>query len=132
MREPATSVVRRFLVAWVRADVDELAAFFSGEAVWSEGARGVHHGVGAIRKELERLAGKVPSTTVEVKAMAADGGTVLVERLDRFELSGKPFALPVSGVLEVADHSRISRWRDYYDSGSLVEPFRAAGVRTPG
>lgn len=132
MGEPATSVVRGFLAAWARSDVDVLSAFFSEDAVWTDGARGVHHGLGAIRRELEVSVGKVPSTTMEVRAMAADGGTVLVERRDHFELGGARFELPVTGVFEVADDGRISRWRDYYDAHALVEQFRAAGVSAPG
>ena len=69
----------------------------------------------------------VPSTTVDMKALVANGGTVMVERVDNFEIGGKPFDLEVVGVFDVDDNGRITRWHDYYDVRSSEERI-AAGL----
>ncbi len=53
MGDPPESVVRRFLSASVDPTVEELVGFFSDDAVWIDGPRGVHRGLDAIRTELE-------------------------------------------------------------------------------
>jgi len=63
----------------------------------------------------------VPSTAIDIKTLVANSGTVIVERVDRFEVGGTPFGLEVVGVFEVDDHGRINRWRDYYDLQSIAE-----------
>jgi limonene-1,2-epoxide hydrolase len=55
----------------------------------------------------------------EVLAIAADGGTVLTERVDTFFLPDREIALPVMGTFEVAD-GRITAWRDYFDLNQFM------------
>jgi limonene-1,2-epoxide hydrolase len=68
----------------------------------------------------------VPSTTADVKNLVASGGLVMVERVDIFEVAGKTFDVEITGVFEVSDDGRITRWRDYYDMRSLEERVAAA------
>jgi limonene-1,2-epoxide hydrolase len=68
-----------------------------------------------ISAQLQATAQMVPSTTVDVKKLIAAGGTVVVERVDVFEMMDKSFDVEISGVLEVNADGRIARWRDYYD-----------------
>ena len=56
MSESAETVVRKYLAAWKRSDLDELVSFISDDAVFTDGPRGVHHGIDAIRAELETMA----------------------------------------------------------------------------
>ena len=107
-------------------DANELVSFFSADAVWNDGPRGTYHGVDAIRAEIEAQAQVVPSITVEVKNLVANGGTVMVERADIFEVQGKSFDLEVVGVFELNGHGRITRFRDYYDLTSLMDRVGAA------
>ncbi len=53
---------------------------------------------------------------VEFVAIAANGNTVLTERIDHLERAdgSKITALPVSGTLEIRD-GKLVRWRDYFD-----------------
>ncbi len=37
-----------------------------------------------------------PSTIIDVKTLVADGATVMTERVDNFEVQGKPFGLEVA------------------------------------
>jgi limonene-1,2-epoxide hydrolase len=119
--QSAESVVRTFLAAWRRSDVDELVSFFSDDAVYTDGPRGVHRGIDAIRKELGAMVKMVPSTAVDIKNLVANGGTVMVERVDTFEIAGTPLDLEVAAVFEVNANGRIARWRDYYDVKSIAD-----------
>jgi limonene-1,2-epoxide hydrolase len=124
--DSAEQVVRRFLAALKQSDVDELVSFFSDDAVWTDGPRGTYRGVDAIRAEIESQVQLVPSLTVEVKTLAATGGTVMVERADTFETLGKSFDLEVVGVFEIDGDGKIARLRDYHDLTSLMD--RIAGA----
>jgi limonene-1,2-epoxide hydrolase len=121
MSDSAESQVRKFLAAWKRSDPDEMVSFLGDDAVWTDGPRGVFRGIDAIRAELQSVVKMVPSTTVDVKALVANAGTVMIERVDKFEVQGKPFGLEVAGVFEVDSNGRINRWRDYYDLRSLED-----------
>ena len=131
MSESAETVVRNYLAAWKRSDLDELVSFISDDAVFTDGPRGVHHGIDAIRAELETMVKVVPSTSVDIKKLVASGGTVMVERVDSFKLGGKPFDLEVAAVFDVDDNGRIKRWRDYYDLKSLEDRITSAGIALP-
>ena len=121
MSDSAELVVRNFLAAWKRSDVDELVSFISDDAVYTDGPRGTHHGIDAIKTELQSFVKTTPSTIVDVKTLVSDGGTVMLERVDNFEIQGKPFGLEVAGVFEVDSNGRINRWRDYYDLKSIQD-----------
>jgi limonene-1,2-epoxide hydrolase len=124
--DSAEQVVRQFLAALKQSDVDELVSFFSEDAVWTDGPRGTYRGVDAIRAEIESQVQLVPSLTVEVKNLVANGSTVMVERADTFETQGKSFDLEVVGVFEIDGSGLIKRLRDYYDLASLMDRVAAA------
>jgi limonene-1,2-epoxide hydrolase len=124
--DSAEQVVRQFLAALKRSDVDELVGFFTDDAVWTDGPRGTYRGVDAIRAEIESQVQLVPSLTVEVKNLVATGGTVMVERADAFATQGKSFDLEVVGVFEIDGRGLIKRLRDYYDLQSLMDRVAAA------
>jgi limonene-1,2-epoxide hydrolase len=94
-------------------------------------ARGVHRGIDAIRAEFQEFVKIVPSTAVDIKTLVANSGTAIVERLDNFEIGGKPFALEVVGVFETDNNGRIKRWRDYYDLQSIAEQTGLTGPDQP-
>ena len=131
MSESAETVVRNYLAAFLQKDLDELVSFFTNDAVYIDGPRGVHHGIDAIRAELGTMVKVVPSTSVDIKKLVASGGTVMVERVDNFKLGGKPFDLEVAAVFDVDDNGRIKRWRDYYDLKSLEDRIASAGIALP-
>jgi limonene-1,2-epoxide hydrolase len=72
--DSAESVVRNFLAAWKRSDIDELVSFISEDAVYINGPRGVHHGIGAIKALIQSFVKVTPSTIVDVKTLVANGG----------------------------------------------------------
>jgi limonene-1,2-epoxide hydrolase len=48
----------------------------------------------------------------------------MVERVDNFEIAGRPFAMEVAAAFEVND-GRITRWHDYYDLRSIADRIAA-------
>ncbi len=103
-----------------------MIGFFSDDAVFIDGPRGVHTGIIAIRTELQSMLAMVPNTTLDIKALASSGGTVLTERVDTCEIAGKSIAIELVGVFDVGPEGRITRWRDYYDLSAVVEQVAAA------
>jgi limonene-1,2-epoxide hydrolase len=132
MSDSAESVVRKFLAAWADPKLDELAMFFDDAAVWIDGPRGVHRGADAIKSELEtQLAMGFANAMLDVKSLVTDGRTVMMERLDTFSISGKPFSIEVMAAFEIDVDGRIKRWRDSYDVKSITDQFEAAGINVP-
>ncbi|OBA82670.1 hypothetical protein A9W99_11200 [Mycobacterium sp. 1164966.3] len=125
MSESAESVIRNYLAAMEKSDADTLASYFSDDAVFIDGPRGIHEGIDAIRTEMQSMA-MLSSFSVEIRALVASGGTVMTERVDTFGIQGKTFDLEVVAVIEVDGDNRIKRWRDYYDLRSLEERMAAA------
>ena len=126
MTHSAESVIRKFLACFPASDVDEVIGFLNDDAVYIDGPRGVHRGIKAVRTELQSQLEMVPNTTVDIKTLAASGGTVLTERVDNCEIAGKSVGMEVVGVFDVDSDGRITRWRDYYDLPTLAEQFTAA------
>lgn len=131
MSDSAESVMRKFHAAWLQSDLDELVSFFSDDAVYTDGPRGVHRGIDVIRAELGAMVKMVPSTKIDIKTLLANGGTVMVERVDNFSIAGKPFDLEVAAAFELDNEGRITRWRDYYDLKSIQDRTTAAGLAAP-
>jgi limonene-1,2-epoxide hydrolase len=121
------SVARNFMASWENGS-KRLDDFLSEDAVYAD-PRGVQIGLPAIKKLLEREI--QAGTTVEIKSIASNGGTVMVERVDTFPVAGKPFSLECVGVFEVGDDGRINRWREYFDWKSVTDRLKAAGIALP-
>jgi limonene-1,2-epoxide hydrolase len=95
MGYPPESVVRRFLSASVDPTVEDLVGFFSDDAVWIDGPRGVHRGLDAIRTELElQLSMGFKMVSIQVKSLVANDGLVMMERVDNVTVGGTPFSIP--------------------------------------
>ena len=127
------SVVRGFLAAWEDwPKMDRILSFFAKDAVYVDGLGGVARGIDAIRSEFEaQRALGWGNPTMEVKSLVANGGTVMMERVDSFTVGGKPFSMEVMAAVEVDADGRIKRWRDSYDFKSVTDQLAAAGFRAP-
>ena len=98
MSDSPESVVRNFLAAWAHPNLDELVSFFSDDAVFIDGPRGVHHGVDAIRSELdEEIAMGFGGAKIDINSLVAQGGTVMLEGVENYRIGGQPFTLEVMG-----------------------------------
>lgn len=125
MSDSPETVVRNFFEAFLESDVDTLVSFFTDDGTYIDGPRGVHRGADTIRSEFATLAQMVPSTSVDIKVLATNNQAVLVERVEHFEVDGKPIDHDVVGVFDVNDDGRITLWRDYYDLTTLMNKVAA-------
>jgi limonene-1,2-epoxide hydrolase len=113
--------VRQFCDAVTELDVQKLLGFFTEDAVYHNIPIDPVHGREAVGVMLGQFLG--PATTkaeFEILAIASSGGTVMTERIDRFEIGGKSVALPVMGTFEVTSEGAISAWRDYFDMAQFT------------
>lgn len=118
-------LVREFCRAFSRRDTDEILGFFTDDAVYHNMPMPPVRGKAAIRTVLDMFLKPAESVEFIVLHMAADGDTVLTERLDRFVMGGKTVELPVAGVFEVQG-GKIAAWRDYFDMATWTRQTAAS------
>ena len=116
-------VVRDFIAAWSRLDVEELVAFFAPDGTYHNMPTGPVTGHEALRGFIAGFLRGWTSTEWDILNMTSQGDLVMVERLDRIMLGDKPVALPCCGVFEMKD-GRIQVWRDYFDLNTYMAAFR--------
>ena len=114
MTAAPTDLVRVFIAAWSRLDIEELMAYFSDDAVYHNMPGPPAVGREAIRRSIEGFLRGWNATRWEVLNVAAADSVVFAERVDRIDAGGKHVELPVVGVFEVRD-GKIAAWRDYFD-----------------
>ena len=86
--EPLFGHPGRYAPSQADPQISSIARFFSDDAVYIDGPRGVHRGIDAIRTELQSQFAMVSYATVDIKVLAGSGGTVLIERFDNCEIAG--------------------------------------------
>ena len=112
----AEQVVRDFLGSLKRNDPDEVAAFFTPDGIYTDGPRGTTQGRAAIRQVFAAASERFPGGfDVAVQSLVSDGRTVMVERVDSFEVGNHSFEMEVAGIFEISDDGLIVRLRDYFD-----------------
>jgi limonene-1,2-epoxide hydrolase len=121
-----TAVVRRFIETWKTRDLDRILTFFTDDCVYHnipvEPVRG-HAAIGAV---LQSFAGMSTTIEWELHQIAeTEGGVVLTERVDKFEIGGRWIALPVMGAFELQD-GKICAWRDYFDMAQFTKQLPGA------
>jgi limonene-1,2-epoxide hydrolase len=132
MSDSPESVVRKFLAAFTDRNVDELVGFFSDDAVFIDGPRGVHRGKEAIRSEFEaELAMGFESIKIDVNSLVANGGIVMMEGVENYIIGGKPFFMETIGAFDINPDGLITRWRYSCDLKSLTDQIEAAGFKVP-
>jgi limonene-1,2-epoxide hydrolase len=110
-------VIEKFIDVWATGDADQMASFFTEDAVYHNMPLEPVHGRAAIRDYLASYLSKMQPETFATVNIAANGDVVMVERRDTFRSraeGGFSVELPVVGVFEVAG-DRIRAWRDYFD-----------------
>jgi limonene-1,2-epoxide hydrolase len=107
-------VVLDFLATWESGDIDELMSFFAPDAVYHNIPVPPVRGADAIRAAFLGFAQLMQSISIDNLHVAANGGVVFTERIDRFRSAEVALDLPVAGVFEVRD-GKIVAHRDYFD-----------------
>ena len=117
----AERVVRDFLTAWPRKDVDELMSFFAPDAVYHNVPVKPLVGAAAIRGAFQGFCDMMnEGIELDVLNVTSSGDVVMAERIDRFRWNGRRLDLPVCGVFEVRN-GKIAKFRDYFDYPSWFE-----------
>lgn len=122
----ALALVRAFCAAWDRLDLDAALAMLADDIHYHNIPMPALDGIAAVEAYLRRAAA-FDSAAWEIVAIAANGSTVLTERVDRFLMNGQPIALPVMGAFEVRG-GKIAAWRDYFDLADYQRQLAAAAA----
>jgi limonene-1,2-epoxide hydrolase len=122
--ETPIETVRRFCAVWSNVDADEIAAFFTDDAVYHNIPMDPITGRDTIKTFIAGFAGGAKQIDFRVRNIVADGDVVLTERVDVFQLPNGKVELPVMGTFEVKD-GKIAAWRDYFDMKQFMDQMAA-------
>jgi limonene-1,2-epoxide hydrolase len=122
--ETPIETVRRFCAVWSNVDADEIAAFFTDDAVYHNIPMDPIAGRDTIKTFIAGFAGGAEQIDFRVRNIVADGDVVLTERVDVFQLPNGKVELPVMGTFEVKD-GKIAAWRDYFDMKQFMDQMAA-------
>lgn len=109
------SVVRSFIEAWGRNDLQEILSFFADDCVYHNMPIEPARGIDATRAMIQGFSSMASRVDWRLHQVAeSESGVVLTERTDRFEIGGRWVELPVMGSFELRE-GKIVAWRDYFD-----------------
>jgi limonene-1,2-epoxide hydrolase len=121
-----TALVRRFIETWKTRDLDRILGLLSEDCIYHNIPVDPVRGIDAIRPVLQSFAGMATAIEWELHQIAeTEGGVVLTERVDKFEIGGRWIALPVMGSFELRD-GKICAWRDYFDMAQFTKQLPGA------
>jgi limonene-1,2-epoxide hydrolase len=123
-KEAPIEVVRRFCAAWSNVEPDDIAAFFTDDAVYHNIPMDPITGRDTIKTFIAGFAGGAEQIDFRVRNIVADGDVVLTERVDVFLMPNGKVELPVMGTFEVRD-GKIAAWRDYFDMKQFMDQMTA-------
>jgi limonene-1,2-epoxide hydrolase len=113
-------VIRRFIAAWSRIDIDELVGFLSEDVIYHNMPIAPVQGRDTVRQFLAGFAGDWAETQWDLLNLAVAGNVVFTERVDRtVTKGGKEIVLPCCGVFEL-EGGKIKVWRDYFDMATYT------------
>lgn len=107
-------IVRDFIAAWSRLNVDEIVAYFASDGTYYNMMNKLVSGHDNLRRFIGGFVKDWTRTTWDILNIVAHGNIVMAERLDRTLVAGKSVDLPCCGVFELKD-GKIRMWRDYFD-----------------
>jgi limonene-1,2-epoxide hydrolase len=122
--ETPIEVVRRFCAVWSNVDPDDIAEFFTDDAVYHNIPMDPLTGRDTIKSFITGFAGGAEQIDFRVRNIVADGDVVLTERVDVFVMPNGKVELPVMGTFEVRD-GKIAAWRDYFDMKQFMDQMSA-------
>jgi limonene-1,2-epoxide hydrolase len=123
MKHSPDEVVTEFCKKWLTADPDELAGYFTEDAVYHNIPMEPVQGREAIKEFIAGFTAGFDGIDFQVHRQVSDGNVVMNERTDvMHRKDGGEIPLPVTGVFEVVD-GRIAAWRDYFDLATVTSAF---------
>ena len=113
-------IVREFISAWSRLDVDELVSWFTEDGIYHNMPITPVQGHATLKAFISNFLNGWTETNWDVLTLVSSGDIVIAERLDRTVVHGKKVDLPCCGVFELRD-GKIAVWRDYFDMGTYTK-----------
>lgn len=111
----AKQVVMGLIEAFNANDLEAVMGHFTDETTYHNMPVEPVSGTSGIREVISGFLGMASAVDwVVSNIVEGDGGVVLTERLDRFQINGKWVELPVMGTFEVRN-GKVIAWRDYFD-----------------
>lgn len=113
-------VVRKFLADMADSRADEAIAAFDDDVVYTNVGLATLRGRQRAGRVLKLLSAPYLGFDVQLTSAAADGGTVLTERIDELRIGPLRVRFWVCGRFDVRD-GRIVLWRDYFDNLDIAK-----------
>lgn len=113
-------VVRAFIAAWPRLNVDELVDYFTEDGVYHNMPITPVAGKPALRAFISAFLKSWTATEWEIVTLVSAGDIVVAERIDRTKVGDKSVDLPCCGVFEMQG-GKIKAWRDYFDMATYTK-----------
>ena len=132
MKKSPEDLVREFCVLWENQDIEGIVNACTEDVRYANVPVPEMIGRDAMRKFISRnltAADRVEFKLIAI-ATAADGRTVLTERMDAFHFGDKRVPIPLMGIFVFRD-DKVCEWRDYTDMRAFIAHMGAIGQR-PG
>lgn len=113
-------IVRDFIGAWSRLNVDELLTYFTEDGVYYNMPIAPVSGHKQLRPFIAAFLKDWTATEWDILNLVSAGNVVIAERLDRTLVGDKAVNLPCCGVFEMQD-GKIKVWRDYFDMATYTK-----------
>ena len=118
------TIIREFLAAWSRLDVDELVSYFTDDGIYHNMPIAPVQGQDALKAFISNFLKDWTKTEWDVRVLISSGDTVVAERLDKTQLGERAVDLPCCGVFEM-QNGKIKVWRDYFDMATYTRSVTA-------
>jgi limonene-1,2-epoxide hydrolase len=123
MTRSADELVTEFCTKWMTPDPEELAGYFTEDAVYHNIPMEPVQGRDAIKQFIAGFLAGFDGIDFQVHRQVSDGDLVMNERTDVMRRTdGDPIPLPVTGVFEI-ENGKIKAWRDYFDMATITNAF---------
>ena len=123
MTSSADDLITEFCAKWATPDPEELAGYFTEDAVYHNIPMEPVQGRDAIEQFIANFVAGFDGIDFQVHRQVSDGDLVMNERTDVMRRKGgEPIPLPVTGVFEI-ENGRIKAWRDYFDMATITSAF---------
>src|ERR1700743_3135339 len=120
MTHTADELVTEFCKLWSSPNPEELAGYFTEDAIYHNIPMDPVQGREAIKQFIAGFTAAFEGIAFEIHRQIPAGNVVMNERPDtRRRKDGGAIPLPVMGTFEIVD-GKIAKWRDYFDMATVT------------
>lgn len=111
----ASQFFHRAVQGWADADADMIVSAFAPDGVFHNMPMEPVKGVDALRENISAMVQAVGAVEFEILDSYTVGDTLINQRVDSMNFSGRTLRLPVAGFITATEQG-ITLWRDYFDA----------------